>query len=129
MSTLKADTIQSTGGGAATLTKQSAAKGWVKYNQVLNLADGSYNVSSVTDISTGKFAQNHISAMSDANYSTTFTTGASRVLGTNQEDSSGGSQPDSASVAYFNSLYNSSAATYTNIDMQSNGTVIHGDLA
>ena len=28
MSTLKADTIQSTGGGAATLTKQSAAKGW-----------------------------------------------------------------------------------------------------
>ena len=30
MSTLKADTIQSTGGGAATLTKQSAAKAFYK---------------------------------------------------------------------------------------------------
>ena len=32
MSTLKADTIQSTSGGAATLTKQSAAKAWVNFN-------------------------------------------------------------------------------------------------
>ena len=32
MSTLKADTIQSTGGGAATLTKQSAAKAWVNFD-------------------------------------------------------------------------------------------------
>ena len=129
MSTVHCNTVQTSSGGAVTLTKQSPAKGWVKYNQVLNLVDGSYNVSSMTDTSTGLFAQNHTSAMSDANYSTTFTTGASRVLATNREDSSGGAQPDSASVAYFNSLYNSSGATYTNIDMQSNGTVIHGDLA
>ena len=32
MSTLKADTIQSTSGGAATLTKQEAAKAWVNVN-------------------------------------------------------------------------------------------------
>ena len=34
MSTLKADTIQSTGGGAATLTKQSAAKAWVGFKTI-----------------------------------------------------------------------------------------------
>jgi hypothetical protein len=47
MSTLKADTIQSTGGGAATLTKQSAAKVW----GVLNTATqrGTFNVSGTTD--------------------------------------------------------------------------------
>ena len=32
MSTLKADTIQNTSGGAATLTKQVAAKMWVNDN-------------------------------------------------------------------------------------------------
>ena len=31
MSTLKADTIQSTSGGAATLTKQAAAKAWLTF--------------------------------------------------------------------------------------------------
>jgi hypothetical protein len=36
MSTLKADTIQSTGGGAATLTKQSAAKAWFEYTSIDN---------------------------------------------------------------------------------------------
>ena len=32
MSTLKADTIQSTSGGVATLTKQQAAKAWLNLN-------------------------------------------------------------------------------------------------
>ena len=32
MSTLKADTIQSTGGGAATLTKQTAAKHFLSFD-------------------------------------------------------------------------------------------------
>ena len=52
MSTLKADTIQSTGGGAATLTKQSAAKAFVNFiktarhlsAQVIQL-----NISSIAD--------------------------------------------------------------------------------
>ena len=34
MSTLKADTIQSTGGGPVTLTKQEATKHWVNYQLV-----------------------------------------------------------------------------------------------
>ena len=54
MSTLKADTIQSTGGGAATLTKQSAAKAWFEYTSITSTAlAGSFNISGVTDNGTG----------------------------------------------------------------------------
>ena len=51
MSTLKADTIQSTGGGAATLTKQAAAKVFCQTNQrdFAAQAGNSLNISSVSD--------------------------------------------------------------------------------
>jgi hypothetical protein len=53
MSTLKADTIQSTSGGAATLTKQHAAKAWVDYSGSGTSYNASFNASSATDNSTG----------------------------------------------------------------------------
>ena len=49
MSTLKADTIQSTGGGAATLTKQHAAKAWALFDQVSVALDSSFNIASTVD--------------------------------------------------------------------------------
>ena len=74
MSTLKADTIQSTGGGAATLTKQSAAKAWSKLNGTGTISlHGSFGISSVADNGTGDYTHTMTSAMSDANYSHTFT--------------------------------------------------------
>jgi hypothetical protein len=69
MSTLRADTIQSTGGGAATLTKQQAAKAWSK--QTTGTLNGSFNSSGVTDNATGDFTINFSNSMSDANYSST----------------------------------------------------------
>ena len=70
MSVLKADTIQSTGGGAATLTKQSATKVWLNLNGTGTIAArDSFNVSSVTDVSTGIYQTNFTNAFSDANYS------------------------------------------------------------
>jgi len=70
MSTLKADTIQSTGGGAATLTKQSATKVWLNLNGTGTIATrDSFNVSSVTDVSTGIYQTNFTNAFSNANYS------------------------------------------------------------
>ena len=122
-------TITSEGGSATMQLQQGVAKGWMKYNQVSTVVDDSFNVSSVGDDATGDFSQNHTNNMSNANYSTNITTGLSRCFGTNLEDSSGGGTPDTASTAYFETVYNSSAAVYTKIDMQSNGTVIHGDLA
>lgn len=54
MSTLKADTIQSTGGGAVTLTSQAALKCFFKTaGTYTGVVAGALNVSSVTDVGTG----------------------------------------------------------------------------
>ena len=69
MSTLKADTIQSTGGGAVTLTKQSAAKAWTRQDQRSTLSTvSSFNFSSATDVGTGHVQVSFNNSMSDANY-------------------------------------------------------------
>ena len=62
MSTLKADTIQSTSGGAATLTKQQAAKAWLNLNGTGTIAArDSFNFSSHTDGNgTGTYTSNYI---------------------------------------------------------------------
>ena len=73
MSTLKADTIQSTGGGAATLTKQSAAKAFYTgdMNTSNTIVNDSLNATSVTDGGTGKFTFAITSAMSSVNHTIT----------------------------------------------------------
>ena len=63
MSTLKADTVQSTSGGAVTLTGQEAIKSWLFYNQQTPATIASFNVSTVTDTSSGLYNQNLTSAM------------------------------------------------------------------
>ena len=71
MSTLKADTIQSTSGGAATLTKQGANKMWMNLNirgTGTPTARASFNVSSFTDNGTGDCTINLTNNMSDGNY-------------------------------------------------------------
>ena len=70
MSTLKADTIQSTSGGAATLTKQSATKVWLNLNGTGTIATrDSFNVSGVVDNGTGNYTTSFTSSFDDANYS------------------------------------------------------------
>jgi len=74
MSTLKADTIQNTSGGAATLTKQSAAKAFYLFDQrgtILgaNTAGQTFNISSTSDVSTGKISPSFTNSMSDTEYS------------------------------------------------------------
>ena len=69
MSTLKADTIQSTGGGAVTLTKQEAVKayGMVDGTGTVNLIT-SFNASGVTDNGTGDYTLNLTSSMGNTTY-------------------------------------------------------------
>jgi len=73
MSTLKADTIQSTGGAAATLTGQVAAKMWVGwyFNSGTPEVNGSFNISSITDVGTGDADHNLTNAMSNKHVSIT----------------------------------------------------------
>ena len=72
MSTLKADTIQSTGGGAATLTKQVAVKCWACFSNAGSSSDlsenDSFNVSSFTDTNNNDSQIDMTNAMSDANF-------------------------------------------------------------
>jgi len=117
------------GGTATTNLQQGLAKGWMKYDQHNDIVDDSVNVSSATDTTTGKFKQNHTNSMSNANYSTNCTTGQFRVFCTTGESDAGAGDVDTTAIAFFQSVYNSSGSTYTYIDMASNGTVIHGDLA
>ena len=66
MSTLKADTIQSTGGGPVTLTKQSAATTRHTYDQPASTTVDSLNISSATDVSTGLVLHTFSNAYSSA---------------------------------------------------------------
>jgi hypothetical protein len=65
MSTLKADTIQSTGGGAATLTKQVAAKMQYGFSGSDAAIRQSLNVASTTDNGTGEYLVNVSSAFAN----------------------------------------------------------------
>ena len=71
MSTLKADTIQSTSGGAVTLTNQSAVKGFVYYDMAGTSASKSLNFSSISDNAVGGHTVTMATAMDSINYATT----------------------------------------------------------
>lgn len=69
MSTLKVTTIQTSAGGAVTLTKQSAAKAWGDFDATgTPHADNSFNFSSVTDVAAAKFDAAFTNNMANANY-------------------------------------------------------------
>jgi hypothetical protein len=127
MSTLKADTIQSTSGGAATLTNQHAAKAWSKNKSDNTALLGSFNISSLDDDGTGDLGLHLTSAMSDANYSITLASN-DMAAGTSYHfvDLSNGTQTTSAFD--LETGYVKSTADRTNYDNESLQAV-HGDLA
>lgn len=127
MSTLKADTIQSTGGGAATLTKQHAAKAWSKNKDDNTALLGSFNISSLDDDGTGDLGLHLTSAMNDANYSITLASN-DMAAGSSYHfvDLSNGTQTTSAFD--LETGYVKSTADRTNYDNESLQAV-HGDLA
>ena len=124
MSTLKADTIQSTGGGATTLTNQNAAKVFSGVATTDATAGDNFNISSLVDNSTGNTTQNYTNALTSANYIATF-----------------GARSSGISDAYVNE-WNAVNRTTTSIVTQAQSAslgsvqdisyaqmVIHGDLA
>ena len=136
MSTLRADTIQSTGGGAATLTKQHAAKAWLNLNGAATFDSSdteirdSFNMTATTDEGTGDYGASFTNNMGNANYSITdgsYSGGTTR--GTMLSGNSTNSQTDSS----FRQHYGLSTAD--NSDGTADGDVsfvriaVHGDLA
>ena len=124
MSTLKADTIQSTGGGAATLTKQSAAKASLNYKgTATNSVRYSFNVSSVADNTTGDYTTNFTNSMSSANYTVTCSQGGDTSNNEVRVPKNGGAL--AASNFSVNTLLVGSSINDATYLFES----IHGDLA
>ena len=125
MSTLKADTIQSTGGGAATLTKQHAAKAWCSYQMnSSNAINGSFNVSSQTDTATGHSTIAWTNTMQDG-YAAGGMSTDQVMLCANQGQSAAFNTALSASSGKFSSVSDGG----TDGDRNVNVFAIHGDLA
>jgi len=74
LSDIRADTISdSAGTGPVTLTKQSAAKGWVNLTQDGTQAiQDSFNVSSINDIDVGRSSMTWTNSMSNSVYAASF---------------------------------------------------------
>ena len=130
MSTLKADTIQSTGGGAATLTKQSAAKAWLNLNVETFGARDSFNVASTTDNGTGDSTMTFSSAMSNDDYACSGLAAYPGSRGYIHGSSSAISTPFATTAYRMVTSYISATDGSTTADNpQHDHRVIHGDLA
>jgi len=69
MSTLHCNTVETSSGGAVTLTGQTAAKAWLQFDGTGTVSiRESGGVASITDNGTGDYTVNFTSAMPDANY-------------------------------------------------------------
>ncbi len=133
MSTLKADTIQSTGGGAATLTKQSAAKAWVNFNGTGTIAArDSFNLSSLTDNGTGDHTANFINSMSNANFMFSSTTsGDSGNYGYTFPKGPVGNEfvYATSSIRSSSGFASDTSSSATAVDVHQFNVSVHGDLA
>ncbi len=131
MSTLKADTIQSTSGGAATLTKQQAAKAWLNIDQTGTQAiRDSFNISSIADNGAGLTTVTVSSAFANNDYLATI---ALRMQsGTSNTGSSGGVNTSDGSASITTTAHQLSyinTGSTGDADTPYGGSSIHGDLA
>jgi hypothetical protein len=124
MSTLKADTIQSTSGGAVTLTGQQAAKLTLHYDQYNGPTIlSSYNVASVTDVGTGQWDAIPTSSFSSVDAIQCYSN--SQPVSTNDGCTDYWRKSNStASKLHMRHFENG-----TTFDSPSNANVAHGDLA
>ena len=127
MSTLKADTIQSTGGGAATLTKQDAAKCWGKMTSGFSTVQDSLNISSFDDDGTGNGGINFTSSFANANYSTA--KNLVWVIGTGNQVRCWGGDSQATGSFEFSTGYIDSSGAWVYYDDTQPSVQIHGDLA
>ena len=129
MSTIKVDTVQSTGGGAVTLTKQEGAKARALYRDQV-LQSGSLNHSTITDNNAGDFTHNFTTSFANNIYSisahchyTVLTTAAGIYY-----NGKAGTERTSSSIT-MESYYMSATANRSLLDMHDCDLICFGDLA
>ena len=127
MSTLKADTIQSTSGGAATLTKQTTIKAFCQAPADNASITSSFNISTLTDVGTGNNQPNLTNSMSASDF-------PSMCNKNNNNVDSGDSAPVQSSGANSASQYENNTG-YVNssgnmvVTDYANYSIATGDLA
>ena len=127
MSTLKADTIQSTSGGAATLTKQDAAKCWGYFSTGFSSVQDSLNISSLDDDGTGNGGANFTSSFANATYSTA--QNLVWVINTGNQVRCWGGDSQATGSFEFSTGYVDGSGTWNYYDDTAPSLQIHGDLA
>lgn len=127
MSTIKVDTVQSRGGGAVTLTNQSAAKMFIDIPSDIASINNSLNVSSLDDDGTGDGGINLTTSLSSGNYaivSASEDNGSSTPI--REHDVTNGTQTSSGYD--FEAFFVNSTSNRTNQDCRTYSAIL-GDLA
>ena len=126
MSTLKADTIQNTSGGAVTLTNQSAAKAMLnmKSNDSPPTVRSSFNHSSLVDNALGDHDINFTNSFSDADYYPAAIAGQGADNTLNNTVITSSMQSSGTTRIYVSRTDNESAIERNRISH-----TVHGDLA
>ena len=126
MSTIKVDTIQSSGGGAVTLTNQQAAKAWINFDGTASgaAARGSFNLASMTDTSTGVYVCNLTNAFANTNDCAATSSASASTSGSDNRNIS----TTITSASTIDSRV-SNAASGAVLDTSINYVSAHGDLA
>ena len=129
MSTVHCNTVQTSSGGAVTLTKQMALRGWVNFNGTGTIAArDSLNLSSLGDNGTGQYEINYASAWSAVTYAFTGTMGqdtaTSRTTGGMMFDDQGSTPSTTAHRTVARNKGNAA-----NVDCANIHCLVVGDLA
>ena len=122
MSLIRVDNFGPSAGGT-TYSARGIAKAWVNFNGTGTVAvRDSENVSSLTDISTGRYAANLSSSMTDANYSI-------QVCSSATVDNNGYDMTHNPTMtsSFCPARHFESGGTATDTDLVT--VAIHGDLA
>ena len=131
-SVLNVDSIAAKDGTSPVeLTKQSAAKAYVLFDQVVPEIDNSFNTSSLTDSALGNGDVNWTNAMSNAVYITVACTGYvsnATAYNISLSDDTGGGNARTSSKFYFVSTYGNASSTFFT-DNPNNHLAVLGDLA
>ena len=123
MSTLKADTIQSTSGGAATLTKQEAAKAYSNNDMTVPDIRKSLNVSSIADNGTGQSTTSLTSALSSTDSFATGVAGGDASTDRSNRTTTIGIKSTSTFFMY------STISGGSDADVENQAGLLMGDLA
>lgn len=125
MSTVHCNTVQTSSGGAVTLTKQSASKAWINIDMINAVTLDSFNSSSITDVSTGVFRDHLSTALVNANYAVTTSAMDPTKTASGGTNRTADGTPSSASQF----VMRASAYDNTANDVPAAAGVAHGDLA